>query len=145
MDGPKWTGDKKKHAAAQVTHKAVELRNAIRDAFVTLVVPDPAEGHYVEDEKPPGPIYPGVVLGTETYPEEVLDDEERQSGRLKRPTVGDKLNCMTKKATVSTAEPAVIPGAAGEYKDTQMMEMESAGAYAILTAIRYGQGANERM
>jgi hypothetical protein len=59
-----------------------------------LVVPDLAEGHYVGGEKPRGPIYLGVRPGTETYPEEVLDNEERQSGRLKGLTVGNKLNRM---------------------------------------------------
>jgi hypothetical protein len=106
VEHPKWTMEGKR----AIQHKAVELRNALRREFGTLVALDPPAEHYIEDEAPPGPIYaeprlPLGVLGSGSYEEETLDEEELESGKLKKATEEDKLNRAVKRTKVSMAEP----------------------------------------
>jgi hypothetical protein len=107
VEHPKWAMEEKR----TICHKAVELRNALRKEFGTLVALGPSDPHFMEDEAPPGPIYSEPLLhvvgvpGFESYEAETLDEEELESGKRKKATAEDQLSRAVKKTEVSIAEP----------------------------------------
>jgi hypothetical protein len=109
VEDAKWALEQKRTVWC---HKAVELRHELRREFGNLVTLDPSDAHYMEDEAPPGPTYAnppsghppmGAVL---LYAEEALVDEEIESGKLKKATVGGVITGAFKKVKVTIAEPA---------------------------------------
>jgi hypothetical protein len=126
VEHAKWTLEQKR----TICHKTVELRHELRREFGNLVTRETSDAYYMEDEPPPGPKYANPPSGHPPmgamliYAEETLDDEELESGKLKKSSVGDVITGAFKKARVTIEEPAAANDSDMD-DDVPMQDMES--------------------